>query len=34
MKKQNKFYVLILLLLLAGCKNNNGKGTDRNCELS
>ncbi|MBP5485690.1 MAG: hypothetical protein J6Y07_03230 [Alphaproteobacteria bacterium] len=34
MKKQNKLYALILMLLLTGCKNKQNGTTDYNCELS
>ncbi|MBO4582923.1 MAG: hypothetical protein J5714_02605 [Alphaproteobacteria bacterium] len=34
MRKQNKLYALILILLLAGCKNKQGKKTDYDYELS
>ena len=34
MKNQNKLYALILMLLLAGCKNKQNGETDYNCELS
>ena len=34
MKKQNKLYALMLILLLAGCKHKQGKQTDYDYELS
>ncbi|MBQ6027336.1 MAG: hypothetical protein IJL21_02180 [Alphaproteobacteria bacterium] len=34
MKNQNKLYAMILMLLLAGCKNKQNGETDYNYELS
>ncbi|MBQ1927847.1 MAG: hypothetical protein II179_02145 [Alphaproteobacteria bacterium] len=34
MKNQNKLYALILMLLLAGCKNKHGTQADYDYELS